>query len=233
MELLKLTNISKRFGRKHVLDGLNMTITPGKIIGLLGPNGSGKTTLMKTIAGLITQDTGTIEYPSAARRGIESKKTISFLPDNLAFPTWMKVSDAFAFYEKMYPDYDSTQAKTMQEILGLSLNESIKKMSKGMQERVALGVTFSRKAPLYLLDEPLGGIDPVGKRKVMQSILATHGEDASILLSTHLIKDVEAVFDSISLLKGGKIVLEKDCEELRQETGQRVDDIYWEVFGDA
>ena len=233
MELLKVNNVSKRFGRKRVLDGLSITVTPGKIIGLLGPNGSGKTTLMKTIAGLILPDAGSIVYPSAAVRGIESKKTISFMPDSLAFPTWMKVSDAFAFYQKMYPDYDDSQAKTMQEILGLSLNESIKKMSKGMQERVALGVTFSRKTALYLLDEPLGGIDPVGKKKVMQSILATHAEDASILLSTHLIKDVETVFDSIALLKGGKIVLEKDCEELRQETGQRVDDIYLEVFGDA
>jgi len=233
MELLKANGISKRFGRKIVLDGLSMTIASGKIVGLLGPNGSGKTTLMKTIAGLISPDAGNIEYPLAASRGIESKKTISFLPDSLAFPTWMKVSDAFAFYQKMYPDYDSTQAKTIQEILGLPLDESIKKMSKGMQERVALGVTFSRKTSLYLLDEPLGGIDPVGKKKVMQSILATHAEDASILLSTHLLKDVETVFDSIALLKDGKIVLEKDCEELRGETGQRVDDIYLEVFGDA
>jgi len=233
MELLKANNISKRFGRKHVLNGLNMTIAPGKIIGLLGPNGSGKTTLMKIIAGLTPPDAGSITYPTDAMRGIDSKKTISFMPDSLAFPTWMKVSDAFTFYEKMYPDYDATQAQTMQEILGLPLDDTIRKMSKGMQERVALGVTFSRKTPLYLLDEPLGGIDPVGKKKVMQSILATHGEDASILLSTHLIKDVETVFDSIALLKGGKIVLEKDCEELRGETGQRVDDIYQEVFGDA
>jgi len=233
MELLKITGLSKRFGSKRVLNNLDMNIPKGKIIGLLGPNAAGKTTLMKTIAGLLSADSGAIEYPNDARRGIEAKREIAFLPDTLEFPTWMKVSDAFAFYQKMYPDYDSAKAAEMQKILNLSLDDKIKNLSKGMQERVALAVTFSRKVSLYLLDEPLGGIDPVGRMKVLESIIATHTEDSSILLSTHLIKDVETVFDSVLFIKDGKIVAEHDCEALRQETGKKAEDIYLEVFGDA
>jgi len=233
MELLKITGLSKRFGSKRVLNNLELSIPKGKIVGLLGPNAAGKTTLMKTIAGLLSVDSGIIEYPNGARRGVEAKRQIAFLPDNLEFPAWMKVSDAFAFYQKMYPDYDAQKALEMQKILNLSPTDSIKKLSKGMQERVALAVTFSRKASLYLLDEPLGGIDPVGRVKVLESIIATHTEDSSILLSTHLIKDVETVFDSILLIKDGKIASAHDCEELRQETGKKAEDIYLEVFGDA
>ncbi|MCL2285802.1 MAG: ABC transporter ATP-binding protein [Firmicutes bacterium] len=230
MDLLKITGLHKRFGRKRVLNGLDMTIPKGKIVGLLGPNAAGKTTLMKTIAGLLPPDAGEITYPGGAARGVQSKKVVAFLPDTLQFPTWMKVSDAFTFYKKMYPDYDRDKAKEMQEILQLSPGDSIKKLSKGMQERVALGVTFSRKASLYLLDEPLGGIDPVGRMKVLQSIIATHTEDSSILLSTHLIKDVEMVFDSIMLIKDGKIAYQQDCETLRGEAGKKIEDVYMEVF---
>ena len=231
MELLKITGLSKRFSRNQVLDNLDMKITKGKIVGLLGPNGAGKTTLMKAIAGLLYPDSGEIRYPGGARRGVEAKKTIAFLPDKLEFPAWMKVSDAFDFYRKMYPDYDSGNAKMMQEILELSQDAYIRKLSKGMQERVALGVTFSRKASLYLLDEPLGGIDPIGRMKVLQSIIATHAEESSILLSTHLIRDVETVFDRVMLIKNGKIAFEQDCEVLREETGKKIEDIYLEVFG--
>lgn len=231
MELLKISGLCKRFGSKRVIDGLNMSIPKGKIVGLLGPNGAGKTTLMKTIACLLPPDAGEIEYPENARRGPESKRVVAFLPDKLEFPGWMKVQDAFDFYQKMYPDYDSAKAAEMQNILGLSPQDSIKKLSKGMQERVALAVTFSRKAALYLLDEPLGGIDPLGRMKVLQSIIATHTQDSSILLSTHLIKDVETVFDSVMLIKDGKIAFEQDCEEMRYETGKKIEEIYMEVFG--
>lgn len=231
MDVLRITNLHKRFGSKRVLDGLDAAIPKGKIVGLLGPNGAGKTTLMKTIACLLPPDAGEIEYPEGAKRGQASKAAVAFLPDKLEFPGWMKVSDAFAYYEKMYPDYDRTKAEEMQKILGLSPHDTIKKLSKGMQERVALAVTFSRKAALYLLDEPLGGIDPVGRMKVLESIIATHTEDSSILLSTHLIKDVEMVFDSIMLIKDGKIAYEEDCEVLRQESGKKIEEIYLEVFG--
>ena len=230
MELLKVSGLSKSFARKRVLDGLDMSVKQGKIVGLLGPNGSGKTTLMKIIASLLSPDAGEISYPNQARRGFESKKVISFLPDTMTFPEWMKVSDAFAFFQKMYPDFDNTKAALMQDILELSPNFSIKKLSKGMQERLALAVTFSRKTPLYLLDEPLGGIDPVGRMKVLESIISTHTEESSILLSTHLIKDVETVFDSVLFIKNGKIVLEQECEILRQRSGKKVEDVYLDIY---
>lgn len=229
MELLNISGLHKRFGRKQVLNNLDMSLSQGKIVGLLGPNGSGKTTLMKSIAGLVKPDKGTIAYPGGARRGVESKGVIAFLPDTLTFPAWFKVKDAFAFYEKYYPDYDRKKAAEMQTILKLNLDDTVKKLSKGMQERVALGVTFARRAPLYLLDEPLGGIDPVGRARALESIIAAHGEESTILLSTHLIKDVETVLDSVLLIKGGKIAMAEDCEDLRQQ-GKKVEDIYLEVF---
>jgi len=229
--MLTINNLSKRYAGKLALDGLNMSLPQGKIIGLLGPNGSGKTTLMKVIAGLLTSDSGEINYYQDAKRGTESKKIIAFLPDQMSFPAWMKVSDAFGYFEDMYPDYDSDKAANMQKLLELEPQMRIKKLSKGMKERLALALTFSRNAALYLLDEPLGGIDLVGRTKVLQSIISTHREDSSILLSTHLIKDVETVFDSVFLIKDGKIVFESDCEELRQQSNKKVEDVYLEVFG--
>ena len=239
--MLTITNLTKRYAGKRALNGLSMSLPQGKIIGLLGPNGSGKTTLMKTIAGLLTPDAGEIYYPwlhnqqegvqKSVQRGVQSKNFISFLPDSLSFPGWMKVSDAFKYFEDMYPDYDSQKADAMQKLLELFPKYPIDGLSKGMRERVGLALTFSRIAPLYLLDEPLGGIDPVGRHKVLQSIIATHRADSSILLSTHLIKDVETVFDCVFFIKEGKIVFEGDCEDLRRQHGKKVEDLYLEVFG--
>jgi len=229
--MLTINNLNKRYAGKLALNGLSMSLPQGKIIGLFGPNGSGKTTLMKTIAGLLTPDSGEINYFKEAKRGVESKKVIAFLPDSMSFPKWMKVSDAFRYFEDMYPDYDKDKAANMQEILELDLLSSIKKLSKGMQERLGLALTFSRNSPLYLLDEPLGGIDPVGRVKVLQSIIAAHRSDASILLSTHLIKDVETVFDSVLFIRDGKIIFEGDCEDLRHQSGKKIEDVYLEVFG--
>ena len=230
MELLRVNGLTKRFGSKTALDGIEMTITPGKIVGMLGPNGSGKTTLMKTIAGLLSPDTGEINYPGGMKRGVPSKGVVSFLPDETKFPSWMKVSDAFGYFRDMYPDYDTENAAQMQELLELSPGDSIKKLSKGMRERVALGLCFSRRAALYLLDEPLGGIDPLGKTKVMQSIISAHDQSSSILLSTHLVRDVETLFDSVLFIRDGKIIFEGECDDMRSEQGKTVEQAYLEVF---
>ena len=230
MDVLRINGLRKQYAGKQALDGASLTLEQGKIIGLLGPNGSGKTTLMKIVAGLLLADSGEIHYPNAASRGVEAKKVISFLPDEAAFPSWMKVSDAFIYFRDMYGDYDPYRAANMQKFLELPMAMPIKKLSRGMKDRVALALTFSRKAPLYLLDEPLGGIDPVGKTQVLESIISTHGEDSAILLSTHLVKDVEAIFDSIILLKDGKAVFEGGCEAIREESGKTVEQVYLEVF---
>lgn len=230
MELLRTSGLCKRYAGKQALDGVDMALAPGKIMGLLGPNGSGKTTLMKVIAGLITADRGEVYYPGGAIKGIESKKVISFLPDDTAFPSWMKVSDAFGYFRDMYPDYDQDKAAQMQQLLELTPGDAVKKLSKGMRERLALALAFSRRAPLYLLDEPLGGIDPVGKLKVMQSIISTHRENSTILISTHLVRDVEAIFDSVLFIREGKIVFQGECEDMRAKSGKTVEQMYLEVF---
>jgi ABC-2 type transport system ATP-binding protein len=233
MKLLEIKELEKHYTGNEGLNGINMQIPCGEIVGLLGPNGSGKTTLMKTIAGLLSPDKGEIIYPGNAKRGIESKKTISFLPDFMAFPSWMRIKDAFAYQQAMYPDYSEEKAAEMTELLELSMDSPIKKLSKGMQERVSLGLAFSRKTSLYLLDEPLGGIDPVGKMKVLSSILSMDLADTSIILSTHLVKEVETIFDSFYFISNGTIIQNGNCEELREQSGKTVEQLYLEVFSNV
>jgi ABC-2 type transport system ATP-binding protein len=210
-----------------------MEIEAGKIYGLLGPNMSGKTTLLKTIACLLHPDAGDITYPKGAQRGVESKKTVSLLPDSVGFPSWMAVRDAFRYYEDMFDDYSAERAKNMMELLDVPPDKRINELSKGMQERVALGLAFSRETSLYLLDEPLGGIDPVGKMKVMESILAAPLNESSIVLSTHLVKDVENIFDNVLFISAGKIIYSGCCETMREEQGKTVEQVYLEVFANV
>lgn len=230
--LLQAKGIEKRYAGVSALQGVDMTVEPGRIIGLLGPNASGKTTLMKTIAGLLQPTAGEIIYPNGATRGPESKKTVALLPDNLAFPGWMRVKDAFGFYRDMYPDFSEERAASMIGLLELEpvMGRSVKRLSKGMQERVALGLTLSRDTQVYLLDEPLGGIDPVGKARIIDAILSMQLENCAIVVSTHLVKDVERIFDSVYFLSGGKIVYRGDCDAMRGESGKTVEQAYLEVF---
>lgn len=230
MALLTVTDLYKSYPGKPVLQGVSFEVQPGRIIGLLGPNASGKTTLLKTISSLLHPDSGTIQYPWGAHWGQQAKGVISYLPDNIVYPSWMKAKDAFTYFKEVYPDFSRSRATNMADILEIPMNTPIMKLSKGMQERVSLGLAFSRQTALYLLDEPLGGIDPVGKAKVLESILSVQDPEASILLSTHLVKDVEAVIDSILLLSGGQIVYSGDCETIREQDGKTVEQVYMEVF---
>ncbi|MCD7946684.1 MAG: ABC transporter ATP-binding protein [Oscillospiraceae bacterium] len=229
MALMTIKNLEKSYTGTQALRGIHLELEAGKIVGLLGPNTAGKTTLLKTIAGLLRPDRGEIIYPNGAT-GRAAKNTVSLLPDQSEFPSWMRVLDAFTFYKNMYPDYSEQKAGEMVALLELPLEMKIHRMSKGMQERVALGLTFSRQVPLYLLDEPLGGIDPMGKHKIMQSILSMDLAQSSILLSTHLVRDVETLFDSILLISQGEIIYSGNCEEIREQQGKTVEEIYVEVF---
>ncbi|MCL2634831.1 MAG: ABC transporter ATP-binding protein [Oscillospiraceae bacterium] len=229
MALLTIKNLEKRYPGVKALSDINMEIEAGKIVGLLGPNMSGKTTLLKTIAGMLSPDSGEIIYPNGAT-GVEARQAISFLPDNMVFPSWMKVRDAFRYYEDMYPDYSQKNAERLIELLELPMNKNIKKLSKGMKERVSLAVTFSRDTAVYLLDEPLGGIDPLGKMKIMEAILSVPPENSSILLSTHLVKDVENVFDSVAFIANGELAYNGDCEDIREKQGKTIEQLYLEVF---
>jgi len=229
MTLLKINGLKKRFPGVDAVKGIDMEVPSGKIIGLLGPNMSGKTTLLKLIAGLYHADEGEITYLNGIK-GMAARNTFSFLPDTMEFPRWMRVRDAFAFYKDMYPDYSDENAENLTKLLELPPERKIAKLSKGMKERVTLALTFARKTSLYLLDEPLGGVDPLGKAKIMEAILTAPPENASIMLSTHLVKDVETVFDSVLFISGGKIVYSCDCEEIREKQCKTMEQVYMEVF---
>jgi len=230
--ILEIVGIEKQFLGCHALQGVNMAIQSGEIVGLLGPNASGKTTLLKIISGLLQPTAGTVHYYNDAQPGPDARRTISFCPDIMRFPKWMKVRDAFTFYKDMYPDYSQARADELMRLLELTAveNNSIKNLSKGMQERLALASTFSRETSMYLLDEPLDGIDPVGKTRVIDAIIAMQPEGASTLLSTHLVKDIERILTSVFFLSRGSIVFSGECDAIREERSQTVEQAYLEVF---
>ena len=229
---LEVRSLSKIFGGLRALDGADMTVPSGEIVGLLGPNASGKTTLLKAVAGLLQPSAGEIRYPGNAMPGPAARKAVGFCPDGMIFPRWMRVRDAFTFYREMYPDYSQSRAEELLRILDLQsfLNAKIHRLSKGMKERLLLGLTFARETKLYLLDEPLDGIDPVGKARIIDAILGQKPEDASILISTHMVKDIERIFDSVYFLSRGKIIFSGTCDAMREERGQTVEQAYLEVF---
>lgn len=229
---LEIRKLVKNYDGLRALDGADMTVATGSIVGLLGPNASGKTTLLKTVAGLLQPTAGEIRYPDGAPMGPEARGTIGFCPDDMKFPRWMKVKDAFTFYGDMYEDFSRQRADELTRILDLSgfIETHIYKLSKGIRERLILGLTFSRVTRLYLLDEPLDGIDPVGKTKVIDAILNYKADDASVLISTHLVKDIEHILDSVSFLSKGKVVYSGECDAIREEKSQTVEQAYLEVF---
>jgi len=230
--LLEVTGLEKRFLGCEALRGVDMAIPEGQIVGLLGPNASGKTTLLKVIAGLLQPTAGMVSYSGGVGPGPDARSTIGFCPDAMSFPQWMRIRDAFAFYREMYPDYSQERADKLTSILELDsmMDSQIRRLSKGMKERLVLGLTFSRETRLYLLDEPLDGIDPVGKTKVIDAILAMQPEGASTLISTHLVKDTERILASVFFLSKGKIVFSGVCDAMREERGQTVEQAYLEVF---
>ena len=230
--VLDVIGVEKQFQGCHALRGVDMAIPAGHIVGLLGPNASGKTTLLKVIAGLLQPTAGEVRYFGNAQAGPDARKTIGFCPDTMTFPNWMKVRDAFTFYREMYPDYSQSRADELIRILELQsvFNNPVRRLSKGMKERLVLGLTYSRETTLYLLDEPLDGIDPVGKTRVINAILSMQPDGASTLISTHMVKDTERILTSVNFLSKGKIVFSGACDTIREERGQTVEQAYLEVF---
>ena len=230
--ILEITGLEKHFKGCEALSGVDMTISAGQIVGLLGPNASGKTTLLKTVAGLLCPTAGQIRYSDNAAPGPDARSTIGFCPDAMSFPGWMRVRDAFTYYSDMYPDYSKERADELMRILELQdiQNSHIRRLSKGMKERLVLGLTFSRETRLYMLDEPLDGIDPVGKTRVIDAIINMKPEGSSTLVSTHLVKDIERIFDSVYFLSKGKVVFSGECDAMREESGRTVEQAYLEVF---
>ncbi|MCL2093655.1 MAG: ABC transporter ATP-binding protein [Treponema sp.] len=230
--ILEIRGLEKHFKGTEALRGLDMDIEGGEIIGLLGPNASGKTTLLKIIAGLLSETGGQIGYHGGLPRGPEARLSVSLCPDAMVFPRWMRVRDAFAFYQDMYGDYSPDRAQEIMAILDLKdiQHRAIHKLSKGMRERVVFCLTFSRDTKLYLLDEPLDGIDPLGKVKVIEAIIAMKRPDSSVLVSTHLVKDIERILDRVFFLSRGRILFSGICDAMREERNQTVEETYLEVF---
>ena len=228
-ELLLCENVYKSFGGNRVLQGLNLQVSGGRIVGLLGPNGSGKTTLMKLINGLLVPNQGKILVNGFAP-GPESKKRVSYLPDASYLPDWMQVQDLVKMFADFYADFDAAKAAEMLQTLKISGTERLKTLSKGTKEKVQLILAMSRRAELYLLDEPIGGVDPAARDYILNTIIGNYSENATVILSTHLIADIEQVLDEAVFLRDGRIMLHKSVDEIRAEDGKSVDDLFREVF---
>lgn len=207
-ELIKIQDLNKKYGKKQVLKDVNLTLHGGQIVGLLGPNGSGKTTLIKVLNGLLKEYDGDVQIDQQAI-GIHSKKIISYLPDEPYFENWMTTSDALNLFVDMYDDFDLNKALSLMERMDIEKKVKIKELSKGMKEKFQLILVMSRKAKIYILDEPLGGIDPAARELILDTILNNYAEDALVLLSTHLIADIEKIFDEVIFIKNGEIILHK------------------------
>ena len=229
MAILESRDLSKRFGAVQALDEVNLKIQPGRVIGLLGPNGSGKTTLLKLANGLLTPTSGEILIDGLAP-GNESRSIVSYLPDRPYLAEWMNVRQLLDFFEDFYNDFD--RDKAMEMLLRLNIDDSmrIKEMSKGTREKAQLILVMSRKARLYLLDEPIGGVDPATRDYILDTIIRNYNPEAAVVISTHLIADVEQVLDDVVFINQGKIVLESSVDEIREEHGMSVDQYFREVF---
>ena len=227
--MLNTTNLTKKYSRNRGLDGLNMEIKTGRIVGLLGPNGSGKTTFLKIAAGILRQDSGEIEI-DGKKPGIYTKSIVSYLPDTNYLYKWMKIKDAVKFYSDMFKDFDRAKCDELLKFMNLEEGDKVASLSKGMLEKLNLSLTISRKAKLYILDEPLGGVDPTAREKIIDTILNNYREDSSMIVTTHLVNDIERLFDDVFFISEGKIVLEGNAEELRISKGKSIDELYREVF---
>lgn len=229
-ELLRCENVTKKYGSSaNALSDLNLTVESGKIVGLLGPNGSGKTTLIKILNGLLTPTSGTVEI-AGNTPGVETKKVVSYLPDNSYLNSWMTIRQIVNYFEDFYEDFRSERAYEMLKKLDIHPDTKLKTLSKGNKEKVCLILVMSRNAKLYILDEPIAGVDPAARDYVISTIINNYNPDASVLISTHLISDIEKVLDQVVFLKNGSIVLNKSVEEIREEEGKSVDELFREVF---
>lgn len=229
MELLECIKVNKNFGSKKVLEDVNLTIPRGKIIGLLGKNGTGKSTLIKLMNDLLTPTRGKI-LVEGREVGVESKKIISYLPERTYLDKSMTVDKVIEFFKSFYDNFDSEKARKLLEDLDLDTTQKLSKMSKGMQEKVQLVLVMARKADLYILDEPLGGVDPATRDYILDTILTNFNEGASVIISTHLISDIERILDEVIFIDKGKIILQSDSDELRKKEGESIDEIFRRMF---
>lgn len=229
LPVLEIKNVHKKYLSHSVLEGVGFSIPRGKIVGLLGPNGCGKTTILKLISGLLQLDEGEIRINGICP-GQQTKSMISYLPERSYLNDWMKISDILNLFSDFYADFDRERAEQMLTDLKISKEEKLKTMSKGTKEKVQLILVMSRRASLYLLDEPIGGVDPATREYILHTILKNFDENSSILITTHLIQDVETIFDQVLFSNQGKIVIDGEVDEIREKYGKSIDGLFREVF---
>ena len=229
MAIFECRELSKTFGAKRALDNVEITLQPGRIVGLLGPNGSGKTTLIKLANGLLTPTFGQILIDGQAP-GVKSKKIVSYLPERSCLSDWMKVDDLLDFFSDFYADFRRDTAREMLSRLSIDPRQTFRNLSKGTREKVQLIMVMSRQARLYLLDEPIGGVDPATRDYILHTIINNYNEDAAVLISTHLIADVEQILDDVIFLQDGRVVLQAPVDDIRENQGKSIDALFREVF---
>ena len=229
MARIEINNLTKNFGDLKALDDVTVSLEQGQIVGLLGPNGSGKTTLIKILNGLLQPTSGGVTINGSAP-GVETKKVVAYLPDRNALPDYMTASQLMDIYEDFFEDFDRMKAEAMVDDLGINRKQTMKKMSKGTKEKLQLCLVMARQAEVYLLDEPIGGVDPATRDYILRTIISNYNENAVVLISTHLSADVESVLDDVVFIKDGRVVLHKAADEIREEKGESVDKLFREVF---
>lgn len=229
MAILECKDLTKYYDRSLGLDHLSLQLEPGRIVGLLGPNGSGKTTLLKIANGLLTPSSGQLLIDGKAP-GPDTRKLVSYLPERTYLSDWMTVVQLLDFFCDFYPDFDREAAEHMLTALEISPTQRIKQMSKGTREKVQLILVMSRQAQLYLLDEPIGGVDPAARDYILDTIISNYTENATVVISTHLIADIEKVLDEVVFISAGQIALQSSVDDIREGQGKSVDTLFREVF---
>lgn len=229
MALIEIEGLYKSYNRAIALRDLGLSLDGGQIVGLLGPNGSGKTTLIKIINDLLKADKGKVLI-DGKKPGVETKEIIAYLPDRNTLPDYMKIKDLIGMQADFFRDFDAAKANSMISDLGIDTNMRFKSLSKGMGEKVQLALVMSRKAKVYLLDEPIGGVDPAARDYILRTIISNYNPDSLVIISTHLIQEIESVLDDVLFIRDGQIVLHKSPDQIREESGKGVDELFREVF---
>ncbi len=228
-KLVECYDVSKAFGGKLALDRVNLSVGRGKVIGLLGPNGSGKTTLIKLMNGLIRPTKGDI-YIDGKKPGVYTKSIVSYLPDRTYFADWMTTRDMVNMFSEFYDDFDRYKAEKMCASLNINMGDRIKTMSKGTKEKVQLILVMSRKADLYLLDEPIAGVDPAARDYILTTIINNYNEEGTVVISTHLISDIERILDEVIFIRDGKMVRHESVDDIKEKEGKSIDDVFKDTF---
>jgi ABC-2 type transport system ATP-binding protein len=227
--MIEIKSVTKKYGKTPALNQVDLKLETGKIVGLLGPNGSGKTTLIKILNGLLRDYQGEVKIDGHAIDAY-TKGLISYLPDRPYLPNWTNAEGAIKIFKDMYPDFDEAKMRALLDKLKLDPKQNLKTMSKGMKEKFQLALVMSRNAKIYILDEPIGGVDPAARELILNTILENYASDSMVIISTHLIADIEQIFDSVIFLKEGKVVLHDDVDNVRTAQGKSIEEYFKEVF---